>query len=166
MKKMSILCLALCLGAALWSVGCTQQTEQPPTAEAQATAAPAAEETTAPVVYTEPITVLRLDSIDYNQEKDTYLLNVTPLEYQFEADTVESEQDVQVKEGEPKQYTLSKDAVIDFPMIEDLAKTVTLLPGELAEEYNAFVTKFDDKPLFIAEMSDQAITRLTYFYQP
>ena len=164
MKRISIICLALCL-TAMFLLGCGPQTQQPPEATAETDGTPAAEATPEPVIYTEPVNALRLDSIDYDQEKDAYLLNVTPIAYTF-GEAENSVQSHTAKEGESKQLVLGKDAVVDFPLLDNLAQTVTLLPGELAEEYLAYVEKYDEKPLFIAEESGNTVTRLTHFYLP
>ncbi len=164
MKRISIICLALCL-TAMFLPGCANQPQQQPEATTETEATPTAEATPAAVLYTEPVNALRLDSIDYDQEKNEYQLNVTPIEYTFAAEK-EGKQTYTTKENEPKKLVLDKDAVVDFPMLDNAAQTVTLLPGELTEEYLAYVETYDEKPLFIAEESGDTVTRLTHFYLP
>ncbi len=161
MKKIGSLLLAVCLLAlCLGGCGTAPQQEAP----AEATVEPAAV-TPEVVVYTEPVEVLRLDSIDMDPDTQTLLLNVTPVTYEFGEGT-EAERDVETSEGEPKQLTFAEGASIDFPMLDNLAQTVTLLPEELTQEYLAFVGELDEKPEFVAEMEGDAVKRLTYFYQP
>ena len=164
MKKTGIICLALCL-TALLLFGCGNQAQQGQAAEATPEGSADLEQTPEVVVYTEPVEVLRLDSIDMDLETQRLLLNITPVTYKFE-DAAEGEQEVETQEGEPKQLILSEEAVIDFPLLDNLAQTVTLLPGELTQEYLAFVQEMDEKPEFIAEMEGDVVNRLTYFYLP
>lgn len=163
MKKIVAICLAVCL-LTLGMVGCTQQ---PVAAEPEATPSATPVPTTEVVVPEEETDIVRLESIDFKKKSDddpgTLLINVTHLTFipNGELDT-----DYELKEGESEQLAMSKDAVIDFPMVDNLTQTVTITLDELTGEYLAYVEALENKPLFTMQKSGEEVTRLVHFYLP
>lgn len=155
MKRIFTIALVLLLTVALLT-GCGKKTEE--AAPAAETAAPAAEE--AAPAATLSADVVRLESIDLDPATNGLILSVTPGKVEG------TEADYQLNFGDTEKHPLAADAMIDFPMADDLTKSVTLMPEELTSEFLAFVEEFGDKPLFTMTLEGDAIKSLQYFYLP
>lgn len=150
MKRILIVILCCLLVAAL-AVGCKKNAapEAGGTAEA-GTDAPAAETTD----------IVRLESIDYDEATKGLVLSLT------KGTITGADEDYEIAYGDTVNLPLAADAVIDFPMADDLTKSVTITPDELTAEFLAFVEQFDDKPLFTMEQEGDAVKTLSYMYLP
>lgn len=159
MKRTLWICLICCLVAALM-IGCGAKTTQP---EASAEATPAAEgEAAAPANTTD---IVRLESIDYDEATKGLKLSLTKGVYAPAADG-EEEYEYTITYGETVTAQLAPDATIDFPMVDDLARAVTITADELTGEFVAYMEQMDDKPLFTMEQDGDVVKTLTYFYLP
>ncbi len=158
MKRILWILIACCLIGAL-AAGCGAKTEKPE----QAGEEPATEagEQAAPVEATD---IVRLESIDFDEATKGLTLNLTKGTYT--PSSTEEEYEYTITYGETVTMPLRPDATIDFPMVDDLTKAVTITADELTSEFLAYVQEFEDKPLFIAEMDGDAVKKLTYFYLP
>lgn len=150
MKRFLIVCLC-CLLALTLAFGCKKKAA--PTEE---TATPGEE--AAAVI--EPTDIVRLESIDYDEATKGLLLNLT------KGTLAGVDTEYTITYGDSVTLPLAADAKIDFPMTDDLTKTVTITADELTEEYLAFVEEFDDKPLFTMTQADDAVASLAYVYLP
>lgn len=148
MKRTLTIALALLLTVALLT-GCGKK------AAAPAEAAPAEE-----AVATISADIVRLESIDLDTATNGLVLTVTKGKVEGPEDAYE------ITYGDSETHALATDAAIDFPMAEDLTKSVTITPDELTSEFLAYVEEFDDKPLFTMELDGETIKTLQYFYLP
>ena len=160
MKKWMVLCLCLILALAL---GCAA-----PKAETEAPAGQPEAETPAEVVTVTPpeegVPLIQLTSLDYDEANQQVLVNFVRM--QFKGD----ESDYQIVadgEGAEEQLKLGKSALIDFPMRDDFAKTVTVTTGEFIQEYTDFMAANEGAALlFTMTETDGEITSLRNFYTP
>lgn len=166
MKKIWTMVLICCL-LAVTVIGCSNQEAVPaaPEATPEITPTPVPE-----VVIPEvEVPIIRLDSIDYQKKDDsdpgTYLINVTHIMFNPDPEG-ELDTDYILEEGETAQMKMSKDAVVDFPMLDNEALTVTVTLEELTSEFQAYVAATEDKPLFTVEQSGDEVVRLSHFYLP
>lgn len=151
MKRILTICLVLLMIAAL-AAGCKKNAPAP---EAGGTADAG---TDAPAVETTDI--VRLESIDYDEATKGLVLNLT------KGTITGTDTEYEIAYGESVNLPLAADAAIEFPMADDLTKTVTITADELTGEFLAFVEEFDDKPLFTMEQEGDAVKTLTYMYLP
>lgn len=151
MKRILIVILCCLLVAAL-AVGCKKNAAAPEEggADEAGTSAPAAETTD----------IVRLESIDYDEATKGLVLSLT------KGTITGADTEYEIAYGDTVQMPLSADAVIEFPMADDLTKSVTITPDELTAEFLAFVEQFDDKPLFTMAQDGDAVKTLTYMYLP
>ena len=155
MKKLLVILLSCLMVAALFA-GCKPKTETPEAGgESGAEGAAAVPDAT---------DIVRLESIDYDEATGGLILSLT--KGSFVPSTTEEEYEYNITYGDTVTMPLSKDATIDFPMAEDLAKSVTITAEELTEEFLAFVKEFNDKPLFTITQEGDAVKTMTYFYLP
>lgn len=150
MKRILIICLCCLLALGLLA-GC-KKAKTP-----EEDAAQAAEDTAMPVETTD---IVRLESIDYDEAAKGLVLQLT------KGTITGYDTDYELTYGESVKLPLAADATIDFPMADDLTKSVTITGDELTDEFLAFVEQFDDKPIFTMTQEGDAVKQLTYFYLP
>ena len=159
MKKWTVLCLCLLLALAL---GCGGNAAQTPEA-AENTPEPQAEV----VTITPPeagVPLVQLTSLDYDQATEQVLVNFVRM--QFKGDETDY-QIVAEGDGEIQQLKLGKDALIDLPMKDDFAKTVTVTSVEFPTEYNDYLAANEGATLlFTMTENNGEITSLRHFYTP
>lgn len=91
--------------------------------------------------------VIRLESVDG--------LNIEATDMMGEALT----------EGEKKVYPMIKEAVIEFPMADDMTQTVAITAEELTQELEDFRKTNNDDLLFLAMLNEGRIIGLAYYLQ-
>lgn len=72
------------------------------------------------------------------------------------------------EEGDTVELTLKKDAVIDFPMVDDLVNTVTITGEEFDGEFRALIEQLGSETpiLFTYEMEGDQVSKMQYVYLP
>ncbi len=70
-----------------------------------------------------------------------------------------------LSEGEKKSYTMIEEAVIEFPMADDLTQTVAITAAELAQELADFRKVSSNDLLFLAMLNQGQIIGLAYYAQ-
>ena len=159
MKKVWIIAFSVML--ALSMAACSQKET-----------APAADETNTqePVVVdyelpTEKTAVVSVDSIDYDEANQQVLLNITHMTFQ-PGEAGAEETGYSIEGGESEQIALSKDAKIEFPILEEPAKTVSLMADEFSDEFLNYKKSVDTDLLFTMTEENGQATALIFFYLP
>lgn len=165
MKKWMILIL-ICLTSAILATACTAapQAAAPEATPEMTPEAGAGQEETVATDTTELLGVTAIvsntDGVVVIKAVKTTYVPMLPGE-----DEVES---YDLEEGDTVELTLKKDAVIDFPMSDDLVKTVTITGEEFDAEYRDFVAALgsENPILFTYEMEGDQVSAMQYFYLP
>ena len=104
--------------------------------------------------------ILRVESIDYDAEKEQIILNCTQLNYGPVADGGEPV----LTDGNAAAFLLGKEAIIEFPILEDPTQTVAITAGEFSEEFLAYMEQFPDQRLmFSYEFDGTDVTKMVHF---
>ncbi|MEG1524457.1 MAG: hypothetical protein RRZ24_01615 [Clostridia bacterium] len=165
MKKLAIVCLCAVLALSLFACAKKDTAGKPETMGAETT--PQQTDTAENYVPTadEDTALIQLDSIDYNEADGTVLANITHMAF-VPAPEGEPETAYQIIGGESKQLPINKEALIDFPLADNEAQTVTLLVDEFVQEFMTYTNTHDTKLLFIYEEANGELTKLVHFYTP
>lgn len=155
-----LVCTVLVMG----SIACTKK-EPAANGQAETSAAPEATAEAVVVVPTEEKQIISLDNLDYDAEKQTLIAKVTHMTF-TPAATGELDTDYRITSGEAGTYAFAPNALIDFPLADNPATTVTLEVGELSDEFLNYKKANDGDLLFEMQLEGDVITKLVHFYLP
>lgn len=175
MKKLLIVLFVILM---VVSAGC-KKAEELPAEEQPVVSAPVSEPTAEvapkPETFEEPdesMPLIQLENIDYDSEKSQIVLIVSHQNFIPAPAEGDPEKDYQIidlsENGETERIYLAKDAEIEFPLPDPTKGTVSILPEEMAEEYDFYLSSNPGARLLfsITKDEDGEVSSLIHFYTP
>lgn len=164
MKKTLLLVLALVLCLGVFAACGTAQTPAPQ--ETEATPAPEGGEEGEMQFVAETTSLLDVTAVVSNTDGVVVIKGIETTYTPTLPGESETE-DYMLDQGDTVELTIKKDAIIDFPMVDDQVHTVTITGEEFDGEFRDYLTAYPETSiLFTYEKDGDQISKMQYFYLP